>query len=86
MGTRDDNRRVVAMAVDPNGVATPLSIDHSTGYVNVSILGGDGTPSATYMEKRDNNSIPVASAVNPSGAIKNILIDSSNNGIRVVVN
>lgn len=82
-GARDDNRRVVVMARDPDGNAAPIQIEHATGYVLVAVANGSGAPSATYSQKRDDNNVPAGSAVNPSNIIKNLSVDPSNDGVYV---
>lgn len=85
MGSRDDNRVVVAMARNPSGDAQELVVDNSTGYLLVNTSSGSGS-SATYQLNRDDNFVPVGNVVNPSGDVVNLSFDDSNNGLYIADN
>lgn len=57
-GVRDSNQVVAALG-SLSGVATPLKVDHTTGYLKLSItIGTLSAPTTRTNANHDDNNVP----------------------------
>lgn len=78
MGKIDDNNNYVLMGEDPDGNPKAISIDNTTGYVNVVATDTANTPS-TQNATVDKNNRYVTLVEMPDGTVIPLLTDESGN-------
>jgi len=76
MASRDNNRIVPIMGIDPNGIAAPVKIDNATGYVLMAITPASSTSPTVTKGKRDNNFVMSKLAIDTNGAFTPLLTDT----------
>lgn len=86
MATRDANQVTVAMG-SYNGVATPLKVEHATGYLKISSASATLNAPVVMPTVAERDGNQVASALGTyNGSPKPLFVRNSNGYLRIVDN
>lgn len=81
-----DNNQVTAILGSNSGVAFPIKVDHTTGYIKLGVYGGTlNVPSVSPTDAPRDQNQTTAMLGTYNGSLKTLFVDHATGYLKVII-